>query len=258
MALGIFSPQYKDMQALQNSEQNRLLSLAYDPATAEAYAAYDSAKLAGQGLGRVVAGATGNDTLTPTERNNAAIQAAKQQVSQLGFDPSDPNAVDAFYKNVIMILQRQGLVAEAMDVADEWRKLKAATVQQAAVQANMDYKNRDLARKEAADAAKIQMGKDRNAALIQAKAPEYIKLVDRAEQETDPAVRKQLIDRLNYLAGTAGKGITFEDAGDRIIVRDKATNAILSTDQKGMPPVAGQKNDRQNEQIQNAYETLKS
>src|SRR5690606_29481343 len=91
-----------------------------------AYTGLAASRMAGQGIGRTVAAATGRDPRTPTERNLQAIEAAKQQVAALGFDPEDPKSIDQFYKQVVMILQRQGLAAEAMTVAKEWRAAKTA------------------------------------------------------------------------------------------------------------------------------------
>ena len=253
MLPGLLNPTVRDLRTEQQDEERRLAGLAADPFRADAYTAYSGAKLAGQGLARAAGGAMGLDTRTAPERNAQAVAAVKAQVAQMGFDPSDPKSLDQFYMQVVKILQQQGLVAEAAEVAKEWR-----TAEQ--TDASNDLKLREQERKEAKDAATETYQKDRNEILRQRGVPEYQKYVELIEQTTDPITRKMYLDRLNMMAGKA-KGIKFEDAGDRVIARDAATNEVLSVDQKGAAPMnetAKAKADEKKDKNSTAYRNAKA
>ena len=250
---GLFSPQIKDVRQEGIDEESRLARLAQDPFSAAAYTAYSGSRLAGQGLARAAGSAMGYDTRSPTERNLAAVEAVKKQVAQMGFDPSDPKSLDQFYMNVVKILQSQGLVAEAAEVAKEWRAAKQSDTTNA-------LKIREQERKEKKDEATEAYQKDRLEILRQRGVPEYQKYVELIEQTTDPVTRKMYLDRLNMMAGKA-KGIKFEDAGDRVIVRDAATNEVLSVDQKGAVPMNEKdkaKADEKESKNTNAYRNAKA
>lgn len=124
---------------------------AQDPFKAMAHASYSGATLAGEGLARAGVAAAGGDPRTRLERNVEAVEAAKQQVAALGFNPDDPKSIDEFYKRVIQILQKQGLAAEALAVGKEWNAEKHKT-------AKSDIELRDLQRREDRDRRAAELG----------------------------------------------------------------------------------------------------
>lgn len=116
----LFSPTFRNLLDEEKEEEKVHQFQAQDPFRAMAHAAYTGGTLAGKGLGRAIAAAAGRDPRTPLERNTAAVEAAKAQVSQLGLDPDNPDSIDKFYRQVITILQQQGLAAEALEVGKEY------------------------------------------------------------------------------------------------------------------------------------------
>lgn len=218
---------------------------------ADRLATYQGADMAGKGLGTIVAAAAGKDPRTPAVRNEQAIQAAKAQVAQLGFNPDDPKSMDDFYKKVIGILQGQGLVAEAMAVAKEYHAEKLKTQEG-------DLKVREVGRKEAADAAKVTSDAARLELMRAKGVPEYAQLVSLAEKATDPATRQMYVDRLNMLAGKASKGVKFADAGDRIIMVDAMTGAEINTFDKGLAPKDDAKSTKADANEANGYANIKA
>ncbi len=251
MLPGLFSPQTRDLRAEQQDEENRLARLAQNPFTADAYTAYSGAKLAGQGLARAAGGAMGLDTRSPTQKN---VDAVKAQVAQMGFDPNDPKSLDQFYMNVVKILQGQGLVAEAADVAKEWRASRAT-------EQNLDLKNRDLARKQKADDQKAAAAEDRNAIArerLGKSGPEALQLLDQLDNldplnPNDEYKRKAIMQRLDQIGGQ--NGVKFEQLGDRVIVTDMQGNPIR-TDKTGAAPLnaaAQQKEADKNNGLQTKY-----
>lgn len=232
--------------------EKRLADLArMDGFTADRLATYTGADMAGQGLGSVVAAAAGKDPRSPAQKNEQAIQAAKAQVAQLGFNPDDPKSMDDFYKKVIAILQGQGLVAEAMAVATEYRAEKLKTQEG-------ELKVRDLTRKEGADAEKAKSDAARLEILRSKGVPEYAQLVALADKATDPATRQMYVDRLNMLAGKASKGVKFADAGDRIIVVDALTGEEIKSYDKGLAPKDEAKKSKADEKEVEAYASIKA
>jgi hypothetical protein len=148
---GLFSLQPRDKLLEEREEQRQLETLASDPFKAMAMTAYGASRDAGRGVGSAVAAGMGKDPRTPTERNVAAIEAAKAQVAQLGLDPDDPKSIDEFYKQVIIILQKQGLAAEAAAMSKEYRAEKAQRTKD-------DLSVRELQRKEARDNRAHELG----------------------------------------------------------------------------------------------------
>jgi hypothetical protein len=133
MLTGLFEPKYNDLAQEQNNDDSRMMRVAtMDPFQQAGFAALQGGNMMGRGLGEALAGVAGLDTRSPVKRNLDAVEAAKAQVAQLGFDPADPKSIDEFYKRVIQILQKQGLAAEALDVAREWHKQKNEDAQTAA------------------------------------------------------------------------------------------------------------------------------
>jgi len=232
MLSGIFGTPPIDRAAQEDDERLRALALG-GPFKADAYTAYGGGGQAGRGIGKLLGGLTGHDVRAPAEKRSDAIEAAKAQVSQLGFNPEDPKAVDAFYKQVIQILQKQGLPGEALDVAREWSEHKKDTDKAAL---DRDRLAESTAKREAKKAA----DDERNVILKQRNVPELMRLIDVVESFdpiTQAPQRKMRLDALNAKLESLKKGIVLEDAGDRIIVRNRADGAILGTDNKGAEPM---------------------
>jgi hypothetical protein len=148
---GLFSLQPKDRRLEELDDDNRIAALASDPFKAAAMTAYGASRDAGRGLGSAVAAGMGKDPRTPTERNVAAIEAAKAEVAKLGLDPDDPKSIDEFYKQVIIILQKKGLAAEAAAMSKEYRAEKAQRTKD-------DLSVRELQRKEDRDKRAHELG----------------------------------------------------------------------------------------------------
>src|SRR5687767_13081308 len=138
---GLFTPQYRDLRQDELDEENRLLRLDDDPFNAMALAAYSSGRQAGLGLWTDVAAGGDKDPRSPLQRHSEAVEAAKAQVASLGLDPDKPETIDQFYRQVIQILQKQGLAAEALQVGKEYQEQKSK-------RARDDIALRDLKRKE--------------------------------------------------------------------------------------------------------------
>lgn len=234
MLSGIFGIPGIDPAAQE--EEKRLRALAtMDPSQALAYTAYKGGALAGQGLGKMASGLAGSDIRAPAAKRTDAIEAAKAQVSKIGFDPEDPKSIDGFYKQVIQILQKQGLAGEALDVAREWSEHKKDTD---AAALGKDKLAESVAKREAKKIADAE----RNALLKARNAPELARMIDIVEAFdpiTQAPQRKMRMDALNAMTENKKKGIVLEDAGDRIIVRDRATGAqVGTTDEKGAVPLS--------------------
>jgi hypothetical protein len=220
----------------QAAEEKRLQALAaMNPFEADAYTTYSGAAQAGQGLGKIAAGLTGRDVRAPAQKRTDAIEAAKAQVAKLGFDLEDPKSIDGFYKQVIQILQKQGLAGEALDVAREWGEHKKDTD---AASLGKDKLAESVAKREAKKIADAE----RNTILKAKNAPELARMIDVVES-FDPITqgpqRKMRMDALNAMMENKRKGIVLEDAGDRIIVRDRSSGAQVGTpDEKGAAPLS--------------------
>ena len=148
---GLFSPNFRDLRLDEQDEERRLDTLAADPVKANARAFYGASKQIGQGLGTALAGAAGVDARSPLKRNQDAIEAAKAEVAKLGLDPDDPDSTDQFYRQVISILQKQGLAAEALAVGKEYRAEKVTRQKD-------DLSLREQTRKEERDKRAHELG----------------------------------------------------------------------------------------------------
>lgn len=254
MLPGLFSPQFRDMRQEQRDNENDLQFLSQDPTRAAAYTAYSGAQQAGRGIGQLLGAAAGVDTRSPMEKNVAAVQAAKDQVSKLGFDPNDPKSLDSFYARVVAILQSQGLVAEAAEMQKEWAAQKRAD-------RGLDLKDADLARKKKADDDKARAADERNAIArerLGTSGPEALQLLNDLDKldplnPNDEYRRKAIMTRLGQLGGQ--NGVKFEQLGDRVIVTDMQGNPIR-TDKTGaapMPAAAQQKEADKSNALQTKY-----
>lgn len=225
---------------------------AMDGFQADRLASYQGSDMLGTGIGQVAAAVAGKDPRTPAVRNQQAIEAAKAQVSQIGFDPSDPKSMDAFYKQVIAILQKQGLVAEAMAVAHEWNGQK-----QADAKANLS--NEELQRKKDRDLMNYDAALARVEALKKkgfgAAASPIGKMMSDMENSTDPVMRAHLQKAIENAA--AGKVIV-QDLGDRIQLLDPATREVIRTDDKGLAPLQDKKATDSKEKSAFAYQEIKA
>jgi hypothetical protein len=246
----LFSPKARDLRAEEEAEERRLQFQAQDPFRAAAHAAYTGGAMAGKGLGTLAAGAMGRDARSPAQRNVDAVEAAKAQVSRMGFNPEDPKSIDQFYKQVIAILQKQGLVAEAVAVAKEWNAQKLATSKdKLAVEELERRKRRDLA----TDARAVE----RNAILAKklGKAASPVgKLLDDMDGTTDPVRRAHLAKAVEN--ATAGK-VQVRDLGDRVelLERNPVTGKweLIREDDKGLTPRDEEKADDKTATAKQAY-----
>jgi hypothetical protein len=241
MAQGMFdalNSAYRNQRQEELDEQSELRFQAQSPAQARAMAVYEGGAMAGRGLGQAAAGIAGRDPRSRTERNIESLEKAKAAMAELGEpDMTNPAGVDAYYKGVIDILRKHNLPAEAHAAAQEWNEYKNKT-------ADRKLKEDELTRKKDADAVKAadlkrknELTAERNQQLAARGMPEFVQIIDRIEKETDPATKEMLTKHANALIESKKKGVVLENAGDRVIVRDKATGAVLGTDVKGMEPL---------------------
>jgi hypothetical protein len=157
--------------------------------------------------------------------------------------------MDAFYKQVIAILQKQGLVAEAMAVAKEWNAEKSqAAKEQLGIDELQRKKARDLGLADVAWArvdALTAKGLDRKAASTVGK------ILQDMESETDPA-RRAMLQKAAENA-SAGK-IIVQDLGDKVQLLDATTRQVIRTDDKNLNPRDQQKDDEKKQAAANAYD----
>jgi hypothetical protein len=237
----LFSTNHRDVRQEEQDEEQRLQYQAQDPFRAMAHAAYTGASMAGKGLGRAVTAAAGKDPRTPTERNAAAVEAAKAQVAKLGIDPSD---VDAFYKAVIDILRKQGLAADALAVANEWHDQKAKATDQKLRSTQLDIANRDLARKTSEGEARTSYNNERNRIAklrLGTQGEPVVQLLSQLDnvQPEDTYRRRALMARIAEL--TKGSKVKAVDLGNRVQLIDELTGEEIREEQKGAAPeTAGQ------------------
>lgn len=258
----IFAPDYSGVQRENQLDDQRLQSIAtMDPWQQAGYAMLSGGQMAGRGLGDAVAGAVGVDARTPAQQNLAAVQAAKAQVQKLGFDPSDPNSVDDFYKRVIQILQQQGLVGEAMSVAHEWNTAKLA-------QKRSDLENSKLGLQADRLRQLSNYQNGRNAILMQklgSSGSEVVQLLGQLDQMAssgvvDPYRESAIKARIDQLTAGKGGGIKIVQAGDHYDVLDPQGNKIGSGDVTSKPLNAQgqQKLDQSNVKLQSGYAEAKA
>lgn len=214
-----------------------------------ALAAKRGAREAVGGLGA----ALGVNTQSQAQRHEAAIERAKTRARALGFDPDDPASIDRFYREVIRILQSEGLVAEALEVAREYQQQKVAERRASAAE-DMVAQRREAAElraqtaRESLEAAKQKLG---------GRDPEFVVLLDRlAALETrlasldagDPQRQSvelaitNLLSRLNRLGQQ--RSVRVLKTNDRYEVYDAATGEVVRSGGLGErpePPGAAQK-----------------
>lgn len=260
MLSGLFNPTEKDLLAAQRDENTQLDSLAQNgPFAALARTAYEGGHTAGRGLGTMLASAAGADARSPLQRYSDAVEKAKAEVAKLGFNPDDPNTIDDFYKHVIMILQQQGLAADALAVGKEY----SAQKHQRATEA-LGLKAET--RKASTAAAQDARAAERNQILMQkfqAQGPEIVRLLgmlDEMNADTgakDPYKEKAIMARIDSLSGG---GIKVVNAGDHYVVVDAKTGAEISKGDIGAKPASEKdqtKNDQAMAQVENAYQQTK-
>jgi hypothetical protein len=218
-------------------EERRLQFMAQNPDQARARMSYEMAGLAGKGLAQAGSAMAGLDPRSRTERDVDNVTAAKAAIAELPeVDLSKPEGVDAYYKGVIGALRKHNLPAEAHAASVEWNKERNALT-------DRQIKIDDLDRKKAADKVtadekqrKLQIAQERNNQLAQRGMPEMIQIIDRIEKEEDPATRELLTKHANALIESKKKGVILENLGNRVVVRDKATGAVIGT-----PDLMGEK-----------------
>jgi hypothetical protein len=232
----MFDTLNKNQRQEEVDEQTRLRFMAQSPAQARALASYEMAGAAGRGLGQAAAGFAGKDPRTSDDRLQTAMRAIGDM--QQDHDLTTPEGTDNYYRGVIRILGEQGLPGEAHAAAKEWNEHKNKAADRKVKEDDIKRKADEAARKAAIGEEANRIKAARNAQLAEQGLPEFIQITDRIEKTEDPVTRKRMLDYANALVESKKKGIAFEDAGDRIIVRDKATGAILGTDQVGEKPMA--------------------
>lgn len=231
---------------------------AMDGFQADRLATYQGADMAGKGIGELAAAAAGKDPRTPAVRNAQAIEAAKAQVSQLGFDPQDPKSMNEFYKKVIAILQQQGLVPEAMAVAQEWRTQSLADTKASAEQQKLDLQNKELERKRDRDANDYDVGLARVEALkakVGAAASPIAKMMADLERTEDPVMRAHL---KRAIENASASKIIVQDLGGQIQLLDATTREPIRIDDKTPTPRDQAKTDKADENEQYAYAEIKA
>ena len=230
MLEGIFSPDFRNLRQEELDEEQRTQFLANDPFAAMAHTAYSGARMAGRGLGEAAARAAGVDPRTPLKRQSDAVQAAKAQVSQLGLDPDDPASMDQFYRQVITILQKQGLAAEALEVGKEYHAQKRQRTKD-------DLDVRKLERLERNDANLAAHRKAQNELALKRlgrMGPPVVQLLDRLNETTDPFARRNIIAAIEKATAGTVKAV---DLGDRVQLIDAATGEPIREEDKGAAPM---------------------
>lgn len=264
---GVFSPGYRDVAQEERDEHQRAKDIAgMSLGDLAAYSAYTGGRGAVQGVGQ----ALGVDQRSDARKHADAVSAAKAEAAKLGFDPDDPASVDKFYKAVIQILQRQGLVAEAMAVAKEYQANKVAQQKATTGAAAVEQ------RRAAAD-ARAAAANERNAiarAKLGTSGPEVIQLlanVDRMRNEMDAlpegdprrdaieANIQRLLARASKLS--EGQGVKVVDLGDRVQIVDAGTGKSVREEEKGAAPLSAKdeaKEERANAAEAAAYASMKA
>jgi len=229
MAQGMFSNLFNPQVDPAIAEEDaRLRSLArMSPSEQMGYTSLSGGAQMGQGIGKMAAGLTGRDTQSPTVKRNAALEAAKAEIAQLGPKP-DREAM-------IAILRKHGLLGESLDVGSEMTD-QADTAERLRIQ------KAESERKARNDLAKDARAKERNAILKANGTPELIRMVEIVEQ-FDPVTqgpqRKMRLDALNAMLESKKKGFALADAGDRIVPVDRATGLpmLSAAIDKGSAPL---------------------
>ena len=214
MFSNLFNPQ---VDPALGQEDERLLALAgrMKPHEQMGYTSLSGGAQMGRGLGQVAAGLTGRDTKSPTDKRNAALEAAKAEIAQLGPKPER--------EAILAILRKHGLLGESLDVGSAMTD-QAATAERLRIQAE------ESERKKKKDLATDARAKERNEILKANGTPELIRMVEIVEQ-FDPLTqgpqRKMRLEALNAMLESKKKGFALADAGDRIVPVDRATGLPL-------------------------------
>jgi hypothetical protein len=129
MATGMFDTLNASLRAQQRTEdsdeQQNLQFMAADPDRARAMTAYGMAGLAGKGLAQVGSVAAGLDPRSRTERSSDARNAAADELKAavVGLTPG----TDEYFKKVIEVLTKHGLVDQANAIQEKWEASKLNT-----------------------------------------------------------------------------------------------------------------------------------
>jgi hypothetical protein len=238
MATGMLGALFNNPQQLAEKEEvtedRRLERLgALDSFAQNRYGHLAASQLAGQGLGRTAAAAVGADPRTRDERLQAAMKAVGEMEDS---DLSKPEGVDAYYKNVIKVLRDQGLAGEAHAAAQEWNEYKSKQTDQQWKRDDLNRKAEEAKRKALIAEEANRIKRLRAEQLAKQGMPEVIQIVERIEAESNAAIKQRLIDYHNAQLESKRKGIELENAGDRVIVRNKATGQVLGVDMMGAAP----------------------
>ena len=244
--MGMFDTLARNQRQEEVDEQNRLRFMAQDPAKARALTAYETAGGIGRGAAQAAAGFAGKDPRTSQERMAGAMKAIGELPEA---DLSRPDGVDTYYKGVINILRQHGLPGEAHTAAQEWNEYKNKDADRQVKLDDIKRKKEEADRKAAIAEEANRIKSKRTQQLAEQGLPEFVQLVDRVEQQSNPALRKAMMDRVNQMAG--GK-IQLEDAGDRVIVRNQR-GEILGVDMMGEKPM-NEKDRLKNEQAKKKLE----
>jgi hypothetical protein len=199
------------------------------PEEMSTYLGAKGGEMLGRGAVQTGAAALGYDARSPGEQEDDAVAAAKRQVQQLGFDPEKPESIDQFYRQVIGILQRQGLVAQAMQVAKEYQTQKAATTRA----------NAETSKAEAAKARAAQLG-PRLLQLMDALEAAQTKLAGTPEEDPAYAALEQRVAMLTSAIEKEGvqKGIKVVNAGNKVQIVDSKTGDPIREIAVGAKPKA--------------------
>lgn len=119
MLSALFAPQPDDEDAKIRAYLTQL-----DPVQRSQFIAQKGANDVGRALGGLALSETGRDPRQPQQVRADAIAQAKAQVQKLGLSPDNPESVDAYYKAVMQILQKQGMAPEALALSREWEDVK--------------------------------------------------------------------------------------------------------------------------------------
>jgi hypothetical protein len=225
MAQGMFSNLFNprvDPAIAEDEERLRALA-GMKPHEQMGYTSLSGGAQMGQGLGKMAAGLTGRDTQSPTVKRNAALEAAKAEIAQLGAKP-DREAM-------IAILRKHGLLGESLDVG-------SALTDQDATAERLRIQAEESARKAKKDVLTDERAKERNAILKTNGVPEFGKYIQMIEDAVDPATRQLYTERVNQMLGKSGKGIKVVDLGDRVQLVDAATGKPVGAEMdKGSAPL---------------------
>jgi hypothetical protein len=232
----LFSPSARTVRDEDLDKEKIHQWQAQDPFRAMAHTSYSGGTLAGEGLARVGVAAAGGDPRTRLERNVDAIEAAKAQVAQSGVDPAD---TDAFYKAVMLALQKQGLVAEAAAIAKEWNAEKRTAAKDKLGADKLSLEKEELERKKARDERSYRLGVQK---------VESAEALARARMASAKEIAEMKLSAEELKDGPF-KTI---DYGDRIEVINRF-NEIVRSGPKALNPKDGEKDANAKRDAEQAY-----